>query len=375
MSLLLTVAMQDTKAQDSTTVKTTKKGHWWHPDSLVNRKLNFLPIPAASISPETGLRAGLVLEYFFNAAGHRKDSFPKTRDSYAYLEGMYSTRKQVLVESFGLMYTPGEKYQIRNRVGYVDNNERLWGFGNQTVGNKDYEKVRYSRWYLQTAATRQIKNQFFVGLNVNVSYTYNIDETIKDTNFLAGQPGETGSRVIGLGPTIIWDKRDHVLNPHHGWYGEAGITYHTHAFGSNYNYTLYFADVRKYFPFHDNSVLAMQGYAELTNGTVPWREQSRMGNATIMRGYFAGRYRDNQYAAAQVEYRKPVHRLFTLAAFVSAGQVQHNIDEFNLSDMRAAGGLGVRVMANKAKNIYLRFDFAASTDRTTGFYFKVGEAF
>jgi outer membrane protein assembly factor BamA len=108
---------------------------------------------------------------------------------------------------------------------------------------------------------------------------------------------------------------------------------------------------------------------------VPWREQARMGSSTIMRGYFGGRYRDNQYLAAQAEYRKPVHRLVTLALFGSLGQVQHHIDQFNFSDTRAAGGGGIRLLINKAKQVYARIDYARSTDHTSGFYFKIGEAF
>ena len=47
-------------------------------------------------------------------------------------------------------------------------------------------------------------------------------------------------------------------------------------------------------------------------------EKQKMGNDRIMRGYFSGRFRDNQFAAAQVEYRYPVGKSFVLAAFASA---------------------------------------------------------
>jgi len=362
-------------AQDSTTA--APKKHWLgklHPDSIINGKLSIIPVPVLSSSPETGLRAGVVLQYFFNT-GNKADTLRKTRDSYSYLEALYSTRNQTVIENYTQMYTPGETFYIRHRMGYANYNERIWGFGNKTMSANDFEKVKYTRLYLQTSLARQLKNQLFAGLNLNISKTYDISSAVKDTNLLAGQPGENGSLVVGIGPTLIWDKRDHLMNARKGWYGELAVTLYTNALGSGYRYTEYLGDVRRYFTLRDSSVLAFQGYGLLTSGTVPWREMARMGNSTIMRGYFSGRFRDNQYLAAQAEYRKPVHRWVTLAFFASAGQVQHSIGRFTPLDTKVAGGMGLRVLANKAKRIYLRFDYAVSSDKTSGFYFKVGEAF
>lgn len=362
-------------AQDSTTA--APKKHWLgklHPDSIINGKLSIIPVPVLSSSPETGLRAGVVLQYFFNT-GNKADTLRKTRDSYSYLEALYSTRNQTVIENYTQMYTPGETFYIRHRMGYANYNERIWGFGNKTMSANDFEKVKYTRLYLQTSLARQLKNQLFAGVNLNISKTYDIASAVKDTNLLAGQPGENGSLVVGVGPTLIWDKRDHLMNARRGWYGELAVTLYTTALGSGYRYTEYLGDVRRYFTLRDSSVLAFQGYGLLTVGTVPWREMARMGNSTIMRGYFSGRFRDNQYLAAQAEYRKPVHRWVTLAFFASAGQVQHSIGRFTPLDTKVAGGMGLRVLANKAKRIYLRFDYAVSSDKTSGFYFKVGEAF
>lgn len=359
------------------TAQAAARRHWWdkyRPDSLVNKKISILPIPVLNSSPETGVRFGLVLQYFLNT-GEKKETGRKTRDSYAYLEALYSTRKQTIVESYTQLFTPGEHFFIRNRVGYADNNERIWGFGNHTLPNSVYERVKYARWYWQGSIARQLKNKFFAGINLNFSKTYGVELAVKDTNLLAGQPGEQRSTVVGLGPTLIWDKRDHPLSARRGWFGELSVTYHFKAVSSGFNYTEYLADFRKYFLLRDSSCIALQALGTLTNGTVPWREQVRMGNSTMMRGYFAGRYRGNQYIAAQAEYRKPVHRWVTAAVFASMGQVQYAIKGFTPADMRVAGGAGIRVLVNKAKRIYLRMDYAVSGDKTTGFYFKIGDAF
>ncbi|HAI84102.1 MAG TPA: hypothetical protein DCL43_10560, partial [Chitinophagaceae bacterium] len=123
------------------------------------------------------------------------------------------------------------------------------------------------------------------------------------------------------------------------------------------------------------SCLAFQVFAQLNNGNVPWRELPRMGNPTIMRGYFNGRFRDNNYVAAQTEVRFPVHRLANLAFFGSIGQVNRTLEAMSLTDIRVAGGTGLRFIANRKKNITLRFDYAITTDANSGFYIKIGEAF
>ncbi len=47
----------------------------------------------------------------------------------------------------------------------------------------------------------------------------------------------------------------------------------------------------------------------------------------IMRGYYSGRYRDRNYAAAQIEYRKVFNRMFGLVLFAGAGEVASEINQ------------------------------------------------
>ncbi|SJZ84320.1 BamA/TamA family outer membrane protein [Sediminibacterium ginsengisoli] len=360
--------------QDS--VASKQKWKWLgklHPDSLVNRSLTLLPTPMLSSSPESGLRMGLILQYFLNTEGNKGSN--KTRDSYSYLQATYSTMGQFEIENHTQLYTPGEKFFIRNQMSYTINKERVWGFGNSTVPKDDFQRVKYTWLNLQSSVTRQLSNKFFVGLNFNVSKIYDVSIQIKDSNLLSSQPGSSGSFVLGLGPTVLWDRRDHALNPRKGWYTELAITRYLPTLGSEFSYTEFLADLRKYYPLRDSSVLAFQGYSVFTSGQVPWREQSRMGNGTIMRGYFSGRFRDNQYAAVQAEYRKPVHKWVVLALFTSIGQVQDKFSDFAWNNTRLAGGAGLRILVNKKKRIYGRIDFAVSSDRTNGLYLKVGDAF
>ena len=48
--------------------------------------LNVIPIPIIQVTPETGLRAGVSLDYFFNT--DKEDSLKRTRDSFAWIQAV-----------------------------------------------------------------------------------------------------------------------------------------------------------------------------------------------------------------------------------------------------------------------------------------------
>jgi outer membrane protein assembly factor BamA len=338
----------------------------------VSRNLSFIPIPQVGFSPETGLLYGVAFDYFFNASGsNKKDS---ARESYVWLMLYHSTRNQWIAEPNWQIYSRGEKWFSRGSAGYVNFYERLWGFGNNTVPEKDFSDVFYQRIYLQGVLGRQLQPNLFAGLRINTSYMYGAREELG--NFTGNQPGQQRSFVNGIGPTLIADGRDHPYNTMRGWYAELGATVHSSAWGSRFSYTDWAWDGRYYLPFKKGGTLALQTTANLMSGTAPWRELNRVGGPTILRGFFEGRYRGRHLLAAQAEYRKPINRFFKIAAFAAGGQVGDRLAHFNLNaNWRIAGGIGARLLVNKKRQLYLRCDVAHTNDGTTGIYFRLGEAF
>ncbi|WP_448519466.1 BamA/TamA family outer membrane protein [Rhodoflexus sp.] len=344
----------------------------FHPDSLVKRKLSFIPIPVLQSSPETGLKGGLALDYFFNAgtSGDRK-----IRDSFAWIQGLYSARNQLALEVFWQVYTKDEKWFLRNRGGYIDFNEYYWGVGNNTVPEDDYTNFFYQRVYNTGKVLRKTKDKIFAGLNYNFSDTWDI--------FFTGGFGDNkpfgsklnATRVSGVGPNIIFDFRDNPFSPVRGWYLELGTHHYRSFLGSRSTYDEYLIDARKYFKVFKKDFFGVQFLGNFTQGDMPFRELNRLGGPNMMRGFFQGRFRDKQHVAAQIEYRKPLNRFLQVAAFTSAGQVFEELDGWKWQQMRYAGGLGLRVLINKEKNIYSRFDFAVTDIGTNGFYFRIADAF
>jgi hypothetical protein len=118
-----------------------------------------------------------------------------------------------------------------------------------------------------------------------------------------------------------------------------------------------------------------------------------MGSAFIMRGYYTGRYRDQNFAAGQLEYRlrfvapdvKPTHTFESILSrlglvfFGGTGSVFSNAN-FTLSNFKPNYGLGLRYFYDKPSGINIRADYGmgekpTGEPRVGNFYLFIGEAF
>ena len=354
---------------------TPKKKKW--PFSVIQKlqegNLKFIPIPAFSVSPEKGVSFGLILEYFFNTADSANKK--QTRLSNAYVNLQYSTLKQGVAELVYSIYTNKEKYYLQGAIGFKDFYERYWTFSEDTVDNKNFRGLTYQQLYLRGKVLKQYSNQLFVGVNYNVNQHRNITFESKATPAIPNVIGLNKSFVVGIGPLLIIDKRDNQFSPQKGWYGEVGARFHQKTLGSRFNYSQYQLDVRRYIVTKPKGILALHATTTLHGGDVPFLEKQRLGSDKIMRGYFAGRFRDNQFAAAQIEYRYPIGKSFIITAFASAGQTAPTIPEMHLQNMQSSVGGGFRYLANKEKLLYLRFDAGYTKQGNWGFYINLGDAF
>jgi len=75
-----------------------------------------------------------------------------------------------------------------------------------------------------------------------------------------------------------------------------------------------------------------------------------------MRGYYSGRYRDHNYAAAQIEYRKVFNRMFGLVIFAGAGEVASEIKQITFQELKPNGGVGFRIKMARSERVNLRMD-------------------
>ena len=128
-----------------------------------------------------------------------------------------------------------------------------------------------------------------------------------------------------------------------------------------------------YQPLWKGAMLAFDAYASFNSKQSPWPLREALGSGGIrMRGYYSGRYIDNNLTTLQVEYRQRLFSRFGVALWGGMGNVFTSPGHFRGKDILANGGIGLRVELKHNVNGRIDFGFGRNT---CGFVFAIGEAF
>ncbi|MEG2772165.1 MAG: hypothetical protein RR960_07470, partial [Alistipes sp.] len=131
--------------------------------------------------------------------------------------------------------------------------------------------------------------------------------------------------------------------------------------------------VANYFrPLWKGCIFAADLFAEFHSEGTPWPMLARMGGSQRMRGYYAGRYTDNDMITMQVELRQKIYRRIGCVVWGGAGNVFPQLAAFNWSQTLPNYGVGLRWEFKKRINVRLDYGFGK---RTSGFLLNINEAF
>lgn len=119
-------------------------------------------------------------------------------------------------------------------------------------------------------------------------------------------------------------------------------------------------------------VLAADLYAVFNSDGTPWPMLARMGGGQRMRGYYQGRYTDNDMITVQVELRQRIWRRIGCAVWGGAGNVFPSLSRFDWSQTLPNYGAGLRWELKKRVNVRLDYGFGK---KTSGFLLNINEAF
>jgi len=344
-------------------------------DSITHKgkKRKLFAFPAVIYSPETTLAFGGAGNYYFKL-GH--DS--TTRTSYIQALGLYTLRNQTVLGLESVIFFHNEKYLLKTKASASYFPDRFWGLGNNS-GN-DFERYTIGQFYLFPQLLRRTYKKLFLGASLEMQNVFSFDygkdippgQSLFDVQNVNGRKG---SFVSVLGLVALWDGRDNTFSPSKGFYFSYALTDFTRAFGSGYNFTGQTVDIRKYFSVSKSQVLAFQFVLIANNGTVPVRSMANIGSNTIMRGYYEGRYTDNNLIAFQAEHRIHLVNRIGMVVFGGAGRVANQTpDIFTFSGLKPAIGTGLRYAIDKKEKLNFRFDVGVG-QRSAGFYFYITEAF
>jgi hypothetical protein len=339
-------------------------------DSTKLRRVGVLPVPALGYSPETRGYIGAVA--LFTLRLYPGDTL--TRTSNAKIEVIFTQNRQRIFNSEWTLLLRQERYLSQGQASYLRFPEYYWGIGNHAP-NSAKELVDSRRVELRATLLRQLRQYLFAGPRVQLQHLYGLRPAAGGLLESGQAPGSGGGTSSGAGYELVYDGRDNLLNPTKRGYARFAHTFFGSWLGSDFRFTRYELDLRRYWSLSKRVVLAGQLTGSLQSGEPPFRMLSLLGSETDMRGYYRGRFRDRQYAAAQAELRFPVYKRLGAVAFAGGGQVARSLSGFGLRELKPTAGAGLRFLMDKRENVNLRLDYAIGEGGNSGFYIAFGEAF
>ena len=339
-------------------------------DSTISLRKSVLKVlPLAFYTPETRIAGELVAYYSFFTTGAQ-------RKSNVRFFATYTQNQQFFVILPWQIYTSHEKYFLNGSLDYKLFPEYYYGLGNET-NEAERHLYAYEAVTLNSKMMQNIGNQKFVGLAVQYQNLatmlphYNNEMAMRDCHII----GDNGYDYTALGPTFMYDTRDHILCPQKGQYFEfTGMLAAGTANGKAIQFLHLGIDYRYYLPVTKGGTFANQFVAQSSLGSVPYRALPTLGGAYFHRGYYAGRFRDNNLILLQTEYRQHIWNRFGIVAFASAGRVFENLKMNPLENINTAAGLGLRIRLSKNEQTNIRLDYSFAKD-SQGFYVYFAEAF
>ncbi len=340
-------------------------------DHLPADRPRFLAYPTLGYSPETSWEFGAAGSLLF----HAKNDPMRNRLSEITAFGFVTLRSQYGLWFDNAVYTDRDQWILLGRLRFQRFPLLYYGIGPDSRPEAP-SVVNGTYFLLRQRILRRLRPNWFAGPEIDI-------QSLTRVNFdneHGAHPlpeGAHGSSNMAIGLGTVYDSRPNMLNTRHGWFAELSWLHYNRLWGSDYTFSLFFAEVRRYRNMGRGQVLAAQALSSIVVGTAPFNQLSLMGNESLMRGYYTGRYRDRHYHAAQVEYRflpLPFSKYFGAAAFFGVGTVAPSFSALSLRHVRWAGGVGIRYLIFPKKDIFVRIDMGI-TREGPAFYWFTGEAF
>jgi hypothetical protein len=340
-------------------------------------RTGFAGAPYVKYSPETGWAGGLTGLYYFRFSNDTTD-----RPSDISAGVMYSQFHQYSLGVNTDEYYDHDNYQLTAGLHYQQIPLDFFGVGNDVPRDAidNYTPLRRGGEFIFTK--NWIRTELGEGFNAGIQGEFRNDQ-IKSSQPGAiisqnAVPGTTGGFSNGLGAVARYDTRDNKYSTLTGDFEDIEAIFYGRALGSDFTFNRYTLDARRFIPVDwlpiGPQTLAFQAYGVMATGNEPFYLMSGLGGDRMLRGYYLLRFRDNDMALMQGEYRFPIWWRFSGVIFGGAGEVAHELTDFSTGGLHTSYGLGLRVLVVPKEHINARVDYGIGHD-SKQLYFSILEAF
>lgn len=326
--------------------------------------VNFIVMPSYTREGSFGIGGGATGLYRLD----RTDSIMQPSDITVI--GNITLNGFASLTASGNIHFPGRRLRYSYKLEYTYSPLNFWGITRAACGANPQVKFTKSQLKYTSDLVYRLTSHFNVGALLDLTYSHIIK--IDNADYLDGQ--DRTHYFTTLGAVLQYDTRDFILQPRSGMNLMLRFGCRPQFLGT-FNRTLFNASItyNYYQPLWKGCLLALDAYACTNSAESPWALREALGSGGIrMRGYYAGRYVDNDFASVQAELRQHLFSRLGVAVWGGVGNVFPSIGKFRTRDLLANGGIGLRI--EMKHNVNGRIDFGIGRN-TCGFVFAIGEAF
>lgn len=342
------------------------------------RKASFMPIPVFGYAQETGFEFGLGSIYSFYV--DKADTL--NRSSNFFGAASYSTKKTYNVTLRGDAWTKHNNLHFIGEMRFKNMPFNFYGIGNNT-SHIDEDKLVQRMVKVQFDAEKAFAKNTYTGISVGFENYKFTDQEIGGVYSLNNNlHDKDGGSVLFIGLSQSYDTRNSNNYPTKGFFGRISYQYAPPIFGGeHFTGSQIKMNVRNFWTLAPKIVLGVQGlYHTVQSSNTSFYLLPQMGNDEMMRGYYGGRYRDENFLAAQAEIRYRFMERLGMIIFGGAGKVFANSEAQLLQNFKPNYGIGGRYFFDPAKGLSVRLDYGigekrANEKRQSGFYISFAEAF
>lgn len=333
-----------------------------------NKKIDFGFVPGPNYSSTTGFGLGLLGTATYSA--DRSDAGLARSNASVY--GNFTTGGYFLIGLRGNHIFPHDRYRLDYKLNLSTFTTEFWGIGYKNADD-DENKTDYRRNRINAMARfmLRLKNHAFVGpyLNYRVIQAKGIDAA--RTGLWQGQDKTIKALTAGL--SFTYDTRDFMLNASHGVFLQLDQTFTPKCLtGGDYGFSTTELTFSTYGRLWKGAVLAGELHGMFNYGDTPWCFLAEVGTNDRMRGYYEGRYRDQNLIEGQIELRQHIKGRSGAVAWVGLANAFSDFDRVAWRHTLPNAGIGYRWEFKKKINIRIDYGF---TRNGGGFIFNINEAF
>lgn len=330
-------------------------GHF-HSFPSSQKDSNIIGAPVIFYTPETNLALGVAGSLAFNL-GEELATHPSTISSIFY----FTLNKQMVGNLLSDFYFSNNRIYMSNFIEYKKFPNKFYGIGNDTKP-EDENMYDLNSWeFLHTSQLLIFKNCY-----LGPAFRYYSWETsgfnISPYNYPKPLLGLHRGVAFGFGLNLVYDSRNVIFTPNQGYYLKIQTLFYHTQWGSEFTFSNYKVDFRKYLKIQKKHILALRIYLEGTSGDVPFLCLPQLGGSRLMRGYYTGRFRDKLLYVFQTEYRLPLFWRIGVVIFAALGDVVPRPGNLLISNLKYSFGIGIRYLFNKDKGLTLRLDQGFTSD-------------